>query len=80
MLPKGDGPSSVLVNRPKAGLPASVLKSCEHYDDLRDRMPHHVKEALLAGDVKKLFTDKKCTKVVAKLFVWIHERRFPKKP
>ena len=23
MLPKGDGPSSALVNRPKAGLPAS---------------------------------------------------------
>ena len=24
MLPKGDGPSSALVNRPKAGVPASV--------------------------------------------------------
>ena len=56
-----------------------VLQSCKHYDDLRERMLKPAKEALVDGDIKKLFTDRRCTKAVAKLLVWMHERRFPKK-
>ena len=56
-----------------------VLQSCKHYDDLRERMLKLAKEALVDGDIKKLFTDRRCTKAVAKLLVWMHERRFPKK-
>ena len=37
------------------------------------------KEALVDGDIRKLFTDRRYTKAVAKLLVWMHERRFPKK-